>query len=153
MMGRMARWMIRLYPVSWRARYGDELEALLSETGADARIVGDLARGGLRMQLKAWPFPLLAIVLGLAGLLVGLGISFLVPARYASEAVLRIDAGHLTTDRLNMLRAQQEVESRANLSRIITAEGLYRSDLRVEPLEDVILAMRRDRRWARWSVL
>lgn len=108
------------------------------------RIVGDLARGGLRMQLKAWPFPFLALVLGLAGLLLGLGISFLVPAHYVSEAVLRIDSGHLTTDRVDMLRAEQEVESRTNLARIIAAEGLYGSDLKVEPLEDVILEMRRD---------
>jgi hypothetical protein len=72
--------MIRLYPESWRARYGDELDALLADTGADGRIVGDLARGGMRMQLKSWPFPLLAFALGATGLLAGLGISFLVPA-------------------------------------------------------------------------
>ena len=143
MMGRIARWMIRLYPASWRARYGDELEALLADTGADARIVGDLARGGMRMQLKAWPFPLLAVVLGIAGLLAGAGISLLVPNVYVSEAVLRIDSGHATTDVLDMVRAKQDVESRRNLPQIITGLGLYRNDLRVEPLEDVMVEMRR----------
>jgi len=142
-MRRMARWMIRLYPASWRARYGEEIEALLSDTGADARVIGDLARGGMRMQLKAWPFPLLALALGAAGLLTGLAVSFLVPNVYVSEAVLRIDSGHLTTDRLDMRYAEDEVESRTNLSRIIMTTGLYRSDLKVEPLEDVIDEMRR----------
>jgi capsular polysaccharide biosynthesis protein len=142
-MGRLARWMIRLYPASWRARYGDELEALLADTGADARIVGDLARGGMRMQLKAWPFPLLALVLGIIGLLAGAGISFFVPNVYVSEAVLRIDSAHATTDHLDIVRAEQEVESRRKLPQMIAGLGLYRNDLLMEPLEDVMMEMRR----------
>jgi len=143
MMGRMARWIIRLYPASWRARYGEELEALLLDTGADARIIGDLARGGMRMQLKAWPFPLLALVFGVVGMLVGAGISFLTPSVYVSEAVLRIDSGHRITGRVDIQRAEEAIESRRNLSRIISGLGLYRKDLLVEPLEDVIVEMRR----------
>jgi hypothetical protein len=143
LMGRIARWMIRLYPASWRARYRDELEALLSDTGADVRIVCDLARGGMGMQLKAWPFPLLALVLGVVGLIAGAGISFLAPSVYVSEAVVRIDSGHLITNRADIRAAEEVIESRGNLSRLITGLGLYRKDLLVEPLEDVIVEMRR----------
>ena len=46
-MNRLAGWMMRLYPARWRARYGEEMNALLADTGADARVVADLATGGL----------------------------------------------------------------------------------------------------------
>jgi capsular polysaccharide biosynthesis protein len=143
-MNRMARWMIRLYPASWRARYGDEVEALLSDTGADARIVGDLARGGIRMQLKAWPFPLLAFVLGLAGVLLGAGVSLLIPNTYRSQATLRIESEQ---SRLSVTeeiaRFNHAVLSRSNLARIVNGVGLYRVEQRTQPLEDVIDDMRR----------
>ncbi|HVV44420.1 MAG TPA: hypothetical protein VHC72_04420, partial [Bryobacteraceae bacterium] len=143
-MNRIARWMIRLYPASWRKRYGDELEALLYETGADARVVGDLARGGMRMQLKAWPFPLLALVLGLAGLLLGTGISWLIPNTYVSQATLRLEnASSPASANEEILRMMPAVLSRASLARIIQEAGLYRDEQRVKPLEDVIDEMRR----------
>ena len=89
-MSKLASWMIRLYPKRWRARYGDELGALLADTGADARIVADLCRGGMRMQLKTWPFLKLAFALGLLGLLLGAGIGQLLPSEYSSVATLQI---------------------------------------------------------------
>jgi len=136
--------MIRLYPASWRARYGDEINALLSDTGADARIVGDLARGGMRMQLKAWPFPLLALVLGLAGLLLGTGVAWLVPNTYSSKATLRIEhEPSVASANEEIMRMTTAVMSRVNLARIIQEAGLYRDEQRVKPLEDVIDDMRR----------
>jgi capsular polysaccharide biosynthesis protein len=136
--------MIRLYPASWRARYGDEMEALISDTGADARIVGDLARGGMRMQLKAWPFPLMALVLGLAGLLAGTGIAWLIPNTYASQATLQmknVPSRAVGTEEIQRLQAA--VMRRASLARIIRGVGLYQDEQRVTPLEDVIDGMRR----------
>ena len=137
-MKRFARWMIRLYPASWRARYGDEIDALLSDTGADARIVGDLARGGMRMQLKAWPFPFLALVLGLAGLLLGTGVAWLIPRTYSAKASLRIgnEPSAAAADE-EIMRMTTAVMSRSSLSRIIQQAGLYHDEQRVKPLEDV----------------
>jgi len=63
-MNRLAHWMMRLYPSRWRKRYGDELEALLADTGADASVVADLASGGIRMQFSTWSLAKLAVVLG-----------------------------------------------------------------------------------------
>ncbi len=143
-MNRVARWMIRLYPASWRARYGDEIDALLSDTGADARIVGDLARGGMRMQLKAWPFPLLALMLGLAGLLLGTGIAWLIPSTYTSQAALRIgNEPSVAAADEEISRMLTAVMSRVSLSRIIQQQVLYRDEMRVKPLEDIIVEMRR----------
>jgi hypothetical protein len=49
-----ARLFVRLYPRAWRARYGDELTALLDELpAAGARVAFDLAVGALREQLRA----------------------------------------------------------------------------------------------------
>jgi uncharacterized protein involved in exopolysaccharide biosynthesis len=136
--------MIRLYPASWRARYGEELEALLSDTGADARIVGDLARGGMRMQLKAWPFPLLAVALGLAGALIGAGVSLLIPNTYRSQATLLLENAESRNAAMQeILQLQATAMSRANLAAIVNELGLYREELRVKALDAVIDDMRR----------
>jgi hypothetical protein len=142
-MNRIARWMIRLYPASWRARYSDEMEALLSDTGADARVVGDLARGGMRMQLRAWPFPLLAMALGVAGLLVGAGIAFLLPNVYMSRATLLAEGPQSSASVVaEMMRLQVAVLSRGRLAQIIEHADLYQNERKTEPLEDVIETMR-----------
>jgi hypothetical protein len=48
----MTRLILRLYPARWRARYGDELAALLAETGLGPRTWVDLVRGGLRERVR-----------------------------------------------------------------------------------------------------
>ena len=49
----LARMTLALYPPSWRARYGDEVEALLEDSGADLRTVASLA--GLLIPAWVWP--------------------------------------------------------------------------------------------------
>ena len=49
----MTRLLLRLYPAGWRARYGEELAALLAETRPGPRTWIDLARGGLRERARA----------------------------------------------------------------------------------------------------
>jgi hypothetical protein len=39
----VARGSLRLYPAAWRARYGDEVRALLEDSGADLRTIASLA--------------------------------------------------------------------------------------------------------------
>ena len=48
-----ARAALALYPPSWRARYGDEVRALLDESGGGARAVASLAW----RALPAWIWP------------------------------------------------------------------------------------------------
>jgi hypothetical protein len=95
-MNRVAKWMMRLYPARWRRRYGDELDALLCETGADARVVADLLKGGVRMQFSTWSFAKLAVMLGISGLLFGAVASFLIAPIYESKATLEV-TGHSRT--------------------------------------------------------
>lgn len=152
-MNRLAKWMMRLYPARWRKRYGDELDALLADTGADARVVADLAAGGVRMQFSTWSFPKLALVLGIGGLLLGAAGSFLLAPIYMSKATLQItpvatneSSTQTASMQMNAMIQQMatRVRSRTSLSRVINGLQLYKDELKTTPLEDVIERMRRD---------
>jgi capsular polysaccharide biosynthesis protein len=149
-MNRLAKWMMRLYPARWRRRYGDELDALLCETGADARVVADLLKGGVRMQFSTWSFAKLAVVLGIAGLLLGAAGSFLIAPIYESNATLEMTSLSSEPARtlLNSLISQTDPEilSRTSLYSIINKPQLelYRNERKVMPLEDVIEQMKND---------
>jgi hypothetical protein len=58
MSAREARRLLRFYPRAWRERYGEELEALLSELGEGTRISWgirlDIARAGLSERFRAF---------------------------------------------------------------------------------------------------
>lgn len=149
-MNRIAKWMLRMYPAAWRARYGDEVDALLADTGADAKTIADLLTGGIRMRFSTGAFLKLAAVLGVAGMLLGIGASYLVKARYTSKATLQITpAGAMMAEVLPTQLLQTEetkVWSRTILATIINDPrlNLY-SDERIHtPLEDVIDDMKRD---------
>ena len=155
-MNRLANWMMRLYPSRWRARYGDELDALLADSGADARVVVDLFRGGMKMQFSTWPFGKLAVALGLAGVLLAGGLSFLIPNVYTSKAVMQITPAAISTTPVRaeistslnerVMQMQQNIFSRTSLAGMINNPRLmlYSDELREKPLEDVIDEMRRD---------
>ncbi|MBZ5580252.1 MAG: hypothetical protein LAP40_27155 [Acidobacteriia bacterium] len=53
-MKRLVRVIARLYPKSWRDRYGVEFDALLDDAGADARTAADVLAGALLMQIRTW---------------------------------------------------------------------------------------------------
>jgi len=49
----LARTALALYPAAWRARYGDEVRALLDDSGADLRTIAGLAW----QAMPAWVWP------------------------------------------------------------------------------------------------
>jgi hypothetical protein len=51
--GAVACGSLRLYPAAWRARYGDEVRALLEDSGADLRTIASLAWQA--MLARIWP--------------------------------------------------------------------------------------------------
>jgi len=51
--GAVARGSLHLYPAAWRARYGDEVRALLEDSGADLRTIASLAWQA--MLARIWP--------------------------------------------------------------------------------------------------
>lgn len=149
-MNRLAKWMMRLYPARWRRRYGDELDALLADTGADARVVADLLKGGVRMQFSTWSFAKLAVVLAVAGLVLGAAGSYLIAPIYESKATLELTSlsAEPASSQLNSLirQAVPQILSRPSVATIINTPQLelYRNDVKVKPLEDVIDEMRND---------
>jgi hypothetical protein len=149
-MNRLAKWTMRLYPARWRRRYGDELDALLADSGADARVVADLLKGGVRMQFSTWSFAKLAVVLGIAGVLLGAAGSFLVAPIYESKATVEMtsqSAEPAGTELKSVIsRMVPVILSRSSLYGIINTPqlDLYRPERRVEPDEDVVEKMKDD---------
>jgi hypothetical protein len=142
-MNRVAKWMMRLYPARWRRRYGDELDALLAESGADTRVVVDLLKGGVRMQFSTWSFAKLAAVLGVAGVLLAAAGSYLIAPIYESKATVEMTGPQPGSV---IRRMEPVILSRPSLASIINAPqlDLYISERKVTPLEDVIEKMRND---------
>jgi hypothetical protein len=148
----LAKLLIRFYPANWRARYGDEFEALLEDSSPSLPGVFDVLKGAVKMRLSVPSFPKLALVLSLAGLLIGLGISYVVTPTYISAAVMRYVPGPLTgstpADSRNLserlMQSENEILSRTSLASIIADPrlDLYKEERSSQPLEDVIEKMR-----------
>lgn len=52
MTARLARWVLRSYPPSFRERYGDELAAVVADVGPTAKTVIDLVAGSVQAWLR-----------------------------------------------------------------------------------------------------
>jgi uncharacterized protein involved in exopolysaccharide biosynthesis len=157
----MRRWIAlaaNFYPQRWRERYGDEFLALLEDVRPTWRMCADVWRGAIQMQLRTgtayWK---LAGAMAVVGAIVAAGVSFSVPPRYVSSAILQITptpdpvrpALALTLqDRAASQVAQMEEEilSRGQLAAIITNPSfdLYRGERARQPMEDIVLGMRND---------
>jgi hypothetical protein len=145
-MKNIARFLIRIYPASWRARYGEEFEALLEDSASGWPVIFDLLKGAIRMQLSLRTFPKLALMLSIAGLLAGLAISFVVTPRYVSEAAMAFEGSADGANFLEYLtQCENEVLSRTSLKGVIQDPrlDLYPEERAGTPLEDVIETMRR----------
>jgi hypothetical protein len=53
-MRRLARLLARLYPCQWRARYGEEFEALLEDASLRSRDVFGVLAAAFEMRMKTW---------------------------------------------------------------------------------------------------
>jgi hypothetical protein len=150
---RLIRFAGRLYPTSWRRRYGVEFEALLEEAGRGWRDVLDVLLGALKMQMTTWNFGKIIVAFGLAGALLCGALSFIVmPDRYTSDAVLRLTKSLLAGEPQPATdNAEEFVKSlihddlaRKPLADIIEKQGLYQRERARKPMEDVIERMRHD---------
>jgi hypothetical protein len=90
-MKRVVRFLIHLYPAWWRRRYGQELEALLEDSGSGSRDVWDLFRAAMEMQMKTWSFGRIVMVCGIAGLVLSGAVAFSRPYQYRSLATLKAE--------------------------------------------------------------
>jgi len=132
----LARLLILLYPRSWRARYGEELEALIEDANTRPTDVLDLFTGALKMQLTNWKFP---IGLALAGLALATIAAELVPKIYLAETSVRSDTG-------NHVAIVRKAMNGSALVEIIHAEGLYSEESARMPLEEIVEQLNRNLR-------
>ena len=129
-MRRLLYLLARLYPRPWRARYGDEFEALLEDIEPRWSDVWNLVSNGLLARstmMKAWQWITLGAFTGLA---VHAGI-FATHSRgvYTSQAGIAFRG--LPPDEMNRQANElfQRVLTRQNLLQIMRTRGLYSNDL------------------------
>jgi len=146
-MNRILLWATRLYPPRWRARYGEEFEALIQDAARSSDLC-DILYGALIMQFRTGAaFLKFALTLTAAGALIAAAISFNSPRRYESSAIVQIAPAPGDTDDFARYYAdtlKQQILSRGNLSALIRQPTLklYSEDLQRLPLEDVVQQMR-----------
>lgn len=148
-MKRTMRFLARLYPSSWRKRYGDEFEALLEDATPSARDAFDVFWGASKMQMTTWGFGRITLACSVAGILVAAAVSFALPVHYLSRAVLTvtpangsIPAGETTRSLLNNM--ERNVFSQESLTSIVQEHNLYPRERALMPVNDVIDNMKRN---------
>jgi uncharacterized protein involved in exopolysaccharide biosynthesis len=140
-MKRTMRFLARLYPSGWRARYGDELECLLEETRPSVRNAFDMLWGALKMQMTTWSFARITLACTVAGILAATAISFAIPAHYQSQVALTVTPADEASDSL-VGKAAEIVLSSESLASIILKNNLYPRERVAMSLDDVISKMR-----------
>lgn len=142
-MKRIMRFLVRLYPSSWRKRYGAELDALLEDATPATRDTFDLLWGALKMQMTPWGFGRVMVACSVAGILLAAAVSFMVPVHYDSQAIFRATPANESTRR-GLANLEQNVLSRESLSSIIQGYNLYSHERARMTLDDVIDEMKRN---------
>jgi uncharacterized protein involved in exopolysaccharide biosynthesis len=140
----------RFYPASWRRRYAIEFDAMLVEVDTCWKDVFDTLGGALTMQFASWNLKTIALAFAVTGAALAAAIAFSIPSRYQSTSVMRMTpapvgqgaawaaGGPAQLER----EMEQEVLSRTSLQGLITGPGLYQSQRRQKPMEDIIQDMR-----------
>jgi hypothetical protein len=124
----------RLYPARWRQRYGEELDALIEDSGGGWRDVLDVAIGGISVQLAGRQA---MIALGLTGLLLGFAGSVIFDPMYEARVGLKVQSSGLE-------KQVRETLTRGKLLVVVKQRGLY-PDLEFRlPSEDIVYRMRHD---------
>ena len=146
-MKRFLQFLARLYPPSWRNRYGAEFEALLEDASPSARDAFDILFGVLQMQMTTWSFGRITLAGSLAGILVAAALSFAVPVHYLSQSFVEVTPAGGTAPQSTshlMTNVAQDVFSRDSLGSIIQEHNLYPRERARMPLDGVIDTMRRN---------
>lgn len=138
-MKRLLQWAARLYPAAWRARYGEEYQALIEQMRPGWRDVLDTGKGALLMQARTWNFLRTVGVTGLVGAIVAAVIAFRMPAEYVSSGVLKLRAGG---DASTAVALYPQAFSRAYLHKVIRERHLYSREIYWHPMEDIVERMR-----------
>src|SRR5258708_668401 len=86
------RFVARLYPVSWRDRYGREFNALVDDVNPGWRDLLDVLGRGLELRVATWGFRKIVAACVMAGALFGGVLSPMMPDQSVSIAAIRVHA-------------------------------------------------------------
>jgi hypothetical protein len=130
----------RLYPRAWRARYGEEFDALIDDLTPRWRDVLNIVFGALIVQISRPAALPVAIALG--GAILGAAVSLAMPPVYASSArVLVLMPGRPSDDSERALPIREAVEAvlqeAAVDRRVFTVTSLRGKPGRTVPVVDV----------------
>ncbi len=143
-MKRILKFLARLYPLTWRNRYGDEYEALLEEAKPRAGDVFDVFWGAFKMHMKTWRMSRITIVCSLAGMLAAVAMSFTRPPLYRSRTLISAGTGDPQVIRNEIVERTRLLWDRPFLVEIIQKENLYPSERARMPLNDVVDLMKKN---------
>ena len=146
-MKRILRFVVRVYPRRWKERYGAEFDALLEEATPCARDVFDVLCGGLAMQMTRWGRGRIMLTYGLAGIIIGCMLSFLIPGHYVSTTRLTVtpaETGSTPFAPYSMNDFAHHVFDRETLASIIQRYHLYGWESGRTSIDDEIVEMRKN---------
>lgn len=142
-MKRILRFLARLYPSSWRHRYGAEFDALLDDVTPTLRDGVDILMGALEMQITKWDFSGFLLAGSLLGLLGAGAILTARPTHYVSQSVIELRPDDQSA--LNVIdNLDRDILSRESLAVLIQEHNLYARERVRMPLDSVIEKMGRD---------
>ena len=142
-MTRILKLLARLYPSSWRKRYGAEYEALLEDVALKPLDSVDVTWGAMKMHLGSFVFLRVVLPWSMAGMLAGASIWFLQPELYSSQKVITVMTTKESTQDLEV-QASDRIFDRNSLASTIQNEGLYANQRTRVPLDDVVGMMRKN---------
>jgi uncharacterized protein involved in exopolysaccharide biosynthesis len=148
-MKRTMRFLARLYPSSWRQRYGAEFEVLLEDAKPSVRDALDVFWGALKMQITTWSLGRITLACSFAGMLAAAAISFALPGHYVSQTVLFVTPadGPTSTNesgRRLVSNMAQDIFSREYLASVIQGHNLYPRERARMPLNNVVDKMKKN---------
>jgi hypothetical protein len=136
-----ARLLARLYPSSWRRRYGAEFDALLEDTKPTARDAIDIVWGAMKMQITRWGPGRFVLACSFAALLLASAIALAMPVHYVSRAMITVDpANQVSLRALDHLG--RDIFSRESLKALIQLDNIYARERAHLPLDNVAGKMR-----------
>lgn len=93
----LTRFVISLYPQSWRERYGAEFEALIEDMPSNLANTLDILKGALRMRLSAWSPIRVVLIAAVLGAIGGVLACVLLSRGYASEISIGVSRASIGT--------------------------------------------------------
>jgi uncharacterized protein involved in exopolysaccharide biosynthesis len=129
------KFVAKLYPTWWRARYGIEFSVLLEEANPTWWDVPNILKGAIEMQMSFSTRAFIALACGIIGALVTFGASFLMQPKYKSTATFAVPEPIPSPQLLTELAGLRD---RSALANIIQTRGLYPRERASQPIAKVL---------------